>query len=170
MDVLSSHIMEEEMNYNLSDFLQRMRETPHGYEEEHYDEVTFKNYERFSNLEEHRDYYQQIKVCKAILNDIKNQSPFILRMEKYCPGVGGLTLEDILKIRYDPEGESYIIYTDGSQYDIYEGDIRFIYPSIVDIPDSSEYEVVIEDSSVYVYHRFTSDLPFRVFGLAEAEE
>jgi hypothetical protein len=168
--VLDSTYMEERTTYDIEDFLKKARERPHQNEEEPYHEATFRNYLRFSNLEENKDYYQQIKVLKAILNDIRSQSPFISKMEKYCPGISGLTVDDILKLRYNPEQESYVVYADENQYEIYEDDIRFIYPSITDVPDSYEYEVVIEDSSVYVYHRFATDPPFRVFGLAEAAE
>ena len=157
------------MIYNIEDFIQKARERGPFQEEELYDETVFRNYQKFSNLEEYTDYYQQIKVCKAILNDIRNQSFFVSRMERYCQGIAELPIEDIMKIRYNPEDEAYIIYADGKQYEIYEDDVRFIYPSITDIPDSSEYEVVIEDSSVYVYNKYTADPPFRVFGFAEAE-
>ncbi len=160
----------EEAPYDLEAFIQKAKERSPTHTEESYDAAAFRNYQKFSNLEEHKDYYQQIKVLKAILNDIKNQSPFVLKMDKYCPGITDVTVEEIIKLRYNPERESYIIYADSVQYEIYEDDIRFIYPSLADIPDSYEYEVVIEDSSVYVYHRFTTDPPFRVFGAVSAEE
>lgn len=162
--------MDKEVPYDLEAFIQKAKERTPAPTEEVYDVAAFRNYQKFSNLEEYKDYYQQIKVLKAILNDIKNQSPFVLKMEKYCPGIMEVTLEEIIKLRYSPERESYIIYADSVQYEIYEDDIRFIYPSIVDVPDSYEYEVVIEDSSVYVYNRFTTDPPFRVFGVVSAEE
>lgn len=162
--------MEEKALYNLEDFIQRARERRPVYEEEPYDEQTFRNYKRFSNLEEYKDYYQQIKICKAILDDIKNASAYVSKIEKYCPGICELTSTEVAKIRYNPEQEAYIVYANGIQYEIYEGDIRFIYPSIVDVPDSFEYEVVVEDSSVYVYNKFTTEPPFRVFGLVEAAE
>jgi hypothetical protein len=168
--VFNSEHMEERTTYDIEEFLRKAREREHYYEEEPYHGATFRNYLRFSNLEENKDYYQQIKILKAILSDIKNQSPFISKMEKYCPGISRLSVDDILKLRYNPEQESYIVYADGNQYEIYEDDIRFIYPSITDVPDSYEYDIVIEDSSVYVYHRFATDPPFRVFGLAEAAE
>ena len=162
--------MEEKMICNIEEFLQRARERAPVQPEEHYDETTFKNYMKFSNLEEHKDYYQQIKVCKVILRDIKNQSAYTGKLEQYCSGLRNVSIDDITKIRYNPEDEAYIIYTGRNQYEIYEDDIRFIYPSITDVPDSFEYEVVLEDSSVYVYNRFTNDPPFRVFGAAEAAE
>ncbi|KYK35721.1 MAG: hypothetical protein HXS46_06625 [Theionarchaea archaeon] len=162
--------MEEMMIFEIEDFIQKARERSPVHTEESFDARTFRNYLRFSNLEEHKDYYQQIKVCKTILNDIRNQSSYLSKMEQYCPEIGSVSIEDIEKIRYNAEEESYVIYADGSRHEIYEDDIRFIYPSIVDIPDSFEYEVVLEDSSVYVYNKFTADPPFRVFGVAEAAE
>ena len=162
--------MEEKVIYDIEDFIERARKRRPPHEEEHYDETTFKNYAKFTQLEEYKDYYQQIRICKAILNDIKNQTPFVLKMEQYAQGIRHILIGDITKIRYSPESEAYIVYANGNQYEIYEDDIRFIYPSIADVPDSYEYEVVIEDSSVYVYNKFTTDPPFRVFGLAEAAE
>lgn len=162
--------MKEKVIYDIETFIQKARERGITHEEEPYDEQTFRNYVKFSHLEEYKDYYQQIRVCKAILNDIKNQSHFVSKMEQYSPGITELSLDSVTKIRYNPEEEAYIIYADGIQYEIYEDDIRFIYPSIADVPDSFEYEVVLEDSSVYVYNKFTSDPPFRVFGLFEAAE
>lgn len=159
----------EELIYDMEAFLQRAREHKHEHDVESYEDTTFRNYEKFSNLEEYDDYYQQIKVCKAILNDIKSQSPYVLKMGKYCPEISELVIEDVTKIRYNAEEEAYIVYARGTEYEIYEGDIRFIYPSLAEVPDSSEYEVVIEDSSVYVYNKFTSDPPFRVLGFAEAD-
>lgn len=158
------------MEYDLEEFIRKARGRQTEYEEPPYDETTFRNFRRFSNLEEYHDYYQQIKVCKAILNDIRSKSHFLSKMEKYSPGVAALSIEDIIKVRYSAEEESYIIYTDGTTFDIYEDDIKYIYPSIVDVPDSYEFEVVIDDSSVYVYNKFTADQPFRVFGAAEAAE
>ena len=158
----------DEKVIDIEDFVHRARERQPAHEEEPYDEISFKNYQKFANLEEYKDYYQRIKVCKAILNDIKNQSPFVIKMEKYSPGIQDVPITDISKIRYNPEEEAYIVVANGGQYEIYEDDIRFIYPSIADVPDSHEYEVVIEDSSVYVYNKFTADPPFRVFGVAEA--
>jgi hypothetical protein len=160
--------MKEKVIYDIEEFIQKARERGITYQEEHYDEHAFRNYVKFSHLEEYKDYYQQIRVCKAILNDIKNQSCFVLKMDQYSPGIAGLSVDDITRIRYYPEEEAYIVYANGCQYEIYEDDMRFIYPSIADIPDSHDYEVVIEDSSVYVYNRFTADPPFRVFGVAEA--
>lgn len=162
--------MEEKMIYDIEDFIQKARERKPTSREESHAERTFRTYVRFSNLEEQKDYYQQIKVCKAILNDIRHQSVYVSKMEKFCPEIGGLTVEDIDKIRYNPEQESFIIHADGNQYELYEDDIRFIYPSIVDIPDSFEYEVVLENASIYVYNRFTADPPTRVYGFAAAEE
>ncbi|MBU7015665.1 MAG: hypothetical protein HXS52_00320 [Theionarchaea archaeon] len=162
--------MEKDVEYDLDEFIRKARRRSAEYEEQPYDETTFRNYRRFSNLEEHEDYYQQIKVCKAILNDIRSRSHFLSKMEKYSPGISSLSIEDVAKIRYSSENESYIVYADGTEFDIYEDDMKFIYPSIVDIPDSYEFEVVIEDSSVYVYNKFTADQPFRVFGAAEAAE
>jgi hypothetical protein len=162
--------MKERIIFDLEEFIEQAKERQPEYRKEHYDRIAYKNYEKFSDLEEHTDYYKQIKVCKAILSDIKNDTPFVYKMEQYCPGITQLSITDISKIRFNPEQESYIIYANGHQYEIYEGDIRFIYPSIVDVPDSFEYEAVIEDSSVYVYHRFTNELPFKVYGLAEAAE
>ena len=160
--------MDEKVLYDIEDFISRARERHPEHEEDHYDETTYRNYQKFSSLEEHKDYYQQIKVCKAILSDIKNQTSFVLKMEKYSPGICHLSSGDVARIRYNAEDEAYIVFANGVQYEIYEGDIRFIYPSIVDVPDSYEYEVVIEDSSVYVYNKYTADPPFRVFGVAEA--
>ncbi|MBU7033501.1 MAG: hypothetical protein HXS53_13295 [Theionarchaea archaeon] len=158
--------MEEEMTYDIEEFLRKARERPVEPKEEPTDLATQKNFAKFSNLEEHTDYYQQVRVCKAILNDIRKKSLFVSKMERYTPGIGNLSIEDIIKIRYNAEDESYIIYAHEGEYDIYEGDIRFIYPSIGDIPDSYEYEVVYDDSSVYVYNKFTADPPFKVFGIA----
>ncbi len=168
--LFSSHYMEEKMIYDIEDFIQKARERTPARSEEPYDESAFKTYLRFSNLEEPENYYQQIKVCKAILNDIRYQSFYVLKMAKYCPKIDSLTIENIDRIRYNPERESYIIYAHSNQYEIYEDDVRFIYPSLVDVPDSFEYEVVLEDSSVYVYNRFTADPPFRVYGAEAAEE
>jgi hypothetical protein len=162
--------MEKDVEYDLEEFIRRARRRQTEYEELPYDETAFRNYKKFSNLEEYTDYYQQIKVCKAILNDIRSRSPFLSKMEKYSPGIGALSIEDVVKIRYNAEEESYIVYTGGTEYDIYEDDVKFIYPSIVDVPDSYEYEIVIEDSSVYVYNKFTAEQPFRVFGAAEVAE
>lgn len=162
--------MKKRIIFDLEEFIEKAKERQPDYREVQYDRVTFKNYQKFSDLEEYNDYYKQIKICKTILSDIKNNTPFVYKMEKYCPGIIQLSITDISKIRFDSEQESYIIYANGHKYEIYEGDIRFIYPTIVDVPDSFEYEAVIEDSSVYVYHRFTNDLPFRVYGLAEAAE
>lgn len=170
MEPIVWYPMEEKVIYNLEDFIQKARERRPVHKEEPYDEQPFRNYQRFSNLEEHKDYYQQIKICKAILNDIKNASAYIPKLEKYCPGIREVAITDVTKIRYNPEQEAYIVYANGIQYEIYEGDIRFIYPSIVDVPDSFEYEVVLEDSSVYVYNKFTAEPPFRVFELAELAE
>ena len=156
--------MEEKMIYDIEEFLRKARERTTGYPEEPPQITAQRNYERFSNLEEHKDYYQQIKVCKAIFNDIRNQSPYVLKMNQYSPGISNLSIDDIIKIRYNAEDESYIIYTPHETLEIYEGDIRFIYPSIGDIPDSFEYEIVYEDSSVYVYNRFTRDPAFKIFG------
>ncbi|MBU7023850.1 MAG: hypothetical protein HXS40_06750 [Theionarchaea archaeon] len=162
--------MERDVEYDLEEFIRKARRRQPEYEELPYDETAFRNYRKFSNLEEHTDYYQQIKVCKAILNDIRSRSHFLSKMEKYSPGIGALSIEDVVKIRYNAEEESYIVYADGTEFDIYEDDVKFIYPSIADVPDSYEYEIVIEDSSVYVYNKFTADQPFRVFGAAEAAE
>ncbi|MGD2250969.1 MAG: hypothetical protein PVF58_21435 [Candidatus Methanofastidiosia archaeon] len=162
--------MKEGIIFDLEEFIEQAKERQPKYHKEQYDRVTYRNYEKFSDLEEYTDYYKQIRVCKAILSDIKNSTPFVYKMEQYCPGVTKLSITDISKIRFNPEQESYIIYANGHKYEIYEGDIRFIYPSIMDVPDSFEYEAVIEDSSVYVYHRFTNELPFKVYGLAEAVE
>jgi hypothetical protein len=157
--------MEEKMIYDIEEFLRKAKERPVEQKEEPTDMATQRNYARFSNLEEHKDYYQQIRVCKAMLNDIRKKSLFVSKMEQYTPGISDLSIEDIIKIRYNAEDESYIIYAHEREYDIYEGDIRFIYPSIGDIPDSYEYEVVYDDSSVYVYNKFTADPPFKVFGV-----
>lgn len=162
--------MEDELTYDIEEFLSRARERRSQFEEEPYDDTTLRAYARFSNIEDHDDYYQQVKVCKAILSDIRARSSYVTKMERYCPHISALTSGDITKIRYNPEDEAYIIYAQGAQYEIYEDDVRFIYPSIADIPDSYEYEVVIEDSSVYVYNKFTADPPFRVFGAPDEAE
>jgi hypothetical protein len=156
--------MEEKMIYDIEEFLKKAKERSTEFKDQLPDITTQRNYEKFSNLEEHKDYYQQIKVCKAMFNDIRKKSPYVSKMDHYSSGIGGLSIDDIIKIRYNAEDESYSIYTHDHTYEIYEGDIRFIYPSIGDIPDSFEYEVVYEDSSVYVYNRFTTDPRFRVFG------
>jgi hypothetical protein len=162
--------MEEKMIYDLEEFLKEAKERSTEHKELPADVITQRNYEKFSNLEEHKDYYQQIKVCKAMFNDIRKNSPYVAKMDHYSPGIGGLSIDDIIKIRYNAEDESYIIYAHHQTYEIYEGDIRFIYPSIGDIPDSFEYEVVYEDSSVYVYNRFTTDPRFKVFGASQPDE
>lgn len=152
--------MPEELD--IESFLERMHQTESVVQNEEYDLTEYLNYKKFSNLEEHHDYWLEIKICKIILNDIKSRSSFLEKLNKYCEGIKNLHFKDVAKIRYDAEEESYIIFACERRYEVYEDDLRFVYPKIIDVPDAAEYEVAIENGGVLVFNKFTDDPAFKV--------
>ena len=144
-------------------FIEKMQQREIVHKEEEYDLTEYLNFKRFANLDEHHDYWFEIKICKIILNDIKTRSYYLEKLNRYCEGVKDLNFSDVRKIRYDSEGESYIIFTDNGQHEIYEDDLRFVYPTIVDVPDAAEYEVALENGGVLVYNKFTDSPAMRVY-------
>ena len=67
--------------------------------------------------------------CRLIFLDIKNRTVYLKRMEKYCEGIQDLKPAEIKNIRYDDEFQEYVIRSkNGERYEIYEDNLRFIYP------------------------------------------
>ena len=147
---------------DIEGFLARMNTTEPMSQTEEFDLTEYLNYKKFANLEEHRDYWMEIRICKIILNDIKSHSTFLEKLSRYCEGIKSLNFSDVKKIRYDAEEESYIVYTHDREYEIYEDDLRFVYPRIIDVPDAAEYEVAIENGGVFVFNKYTEDPPYKV--------
>jgi len=153
-------LMPEELD--IESFLEKLRQKEAVSPREDFDLTAYLNYKKFAHIEQPRDYWLEIKICKIILNDIKNRSSFLEKLNKYCEGIKNISFSDVKKIRYDAEGESYVIFANNGEYEVYEDDLRFVYPTIIDVPDAAEYEVVIENSGVFVYNKYTDEPALRV--------
>ncbi|MCK4247726.1 MAG: hypothetical protein KAT49_03495 [Methanomicrobia archaeon] len=100
--------------------------------------VVRQHYEKFSHVEELQGYYTHVMFCRLIFLDIKNRTTYLKKMEKYCEGIQNLKLEEIRNVRYNDEFQEYVILSDnGERYEIYEDNLRFIYPMFFKIQEAN---------------------------------
>ncbi|MCD6127237.1 hypothetical protein J7J18_00830 [bacterium] len=133
-DVVVGSIVEilQKLQERKKEIIEEIKETKEFYrEQEEQKTILRRNYEKFSHIEELQNYYTQVMFCRLIFLDIKNRTIYLKKMERYCEGIQNLNADDILSIRYNDEYQEYVILSkNGKRYEIYEDNLRFIYPML----------------------------------------
>ncbi len=117
-----------------------------------------KKYDKFAYVEELQNYYTRVMFCRLIYLDIKNSTIYHEKMEKYCEGIRELDAKEIENIRYNDEYREYVILTkNGERYELYEDNLRFIYPMFFRMPninmafDGEEFVIYDVDAQEYPF-------------------
>ena len=107
-------------------------------------------YHRFLEPERGEQYYRTVTICKLLYQDIAHgcENPLL---RKYAPGIEGIDISTLKKIRFDAEAEEYVIYSTDGEIRIYKGDIAYIYPFYCQVPDAAEYDIAYEGEEVFSY-------------------
>ena len=121
-----------------------------------------RQYERFTDLDPEESYYRIVSVCKLLYRDLASGASRA-HLERYAPGIAGLDVSALVRIRYDAEAEEYVILAKGAEYRIYRGDIRYLYPLYCIVPDAAEYELAYDGEDVVSYSLISDTDPIPVF-------
>ncbi|MCK4246996.1 MAG: hypothetical protein KAX04_00490 [Methanomicrobia archaeon] len=152
-DVIVGDIVEilQKLQERKKEIIKEVKETSDFYQEQEKQKtVVRRHYEKFSHLEELQGYYTQIMFCRLIFLDIKNRTSYLKRMEKYCEGIQDLKPTEIKNIRYNDEFQEYVIRSkNGKRYEIYEDNLRFIYPMFFKV---QETDVAFDGEKFVVYN------------------
>jgi hypothetical protein len=109
-----------------------------------------RKYEKFSRMEELESYYTRVMFCRLIYLDITKRTAYLEKIAKYCEGIQDLAPEDIKTIRYHDEFQEYVILSsNGKRYEIYEDNLRFIYPMFFKI---QEADLAFDGEKFVVYN------------------
>ena len=109
-----------------------------------------RKYEKFSHVEELENYYTRVMFCRLIYLDITKRTTYLEKIAKYCEGIQDIAPEDIKNIRYNDEFQEYVIQSsNGKRYEIYEDNLRFIYPMFFKV---QEADVAFDGEKFVVYN------------------
>ena len=101
-------------------------------------------------MEELQGYYTRVMFCRLIFLDIENRTTYLKKMEKYCEGIQDLNSGEIRNIRYNDEFQEYVILSNnGKRYEIYEDNLRFIYPMFFKV---QEADIAFDGEKFIVYN------------------
>ncbi|MHC1609962.1 MAG: hypothetical protein ACXQS3_07115 [Candidatus Methanofastidiosia archaeon] len=119
-------------------------------------------YSSFLNLDKGEQYYRNVTICKLIYYDLCNKTNLHL-LSQYAPGIENIDQKDILKVRFYPKYEEFVIFTKDKTYTIYKGDIQYIYRFYCQVPDIQEFELVYDGDGVFTFSKFNDEDKIPVF-------
>jgi hypothetical protein len=153
---------------DISEILEHIKtHTPEGRSIEEYipEEDAYERRRRYRLIREDKrpeSYYRNVAICKMLYSDLLHRTN-LTRLEKYAPGISSVEPSDIIKIRYVPDEEDFVIRTHKGTFRIYRADVQYLYPLYCHVRDNTEFELAYEDDTVITYHIFDDTGAIDVF-------
>ncbi|RZN46195.1 hypothetical protein EF808_05930 [archaeon] len=153
---------------DISEIIEHIKNhTPEGRTIEQYvpEDDAFEYRRRYRLIREDKrpeNYYRNVAICKMLYSDLVHGTN-LTRLEKYAPGISSVDPEDVVRIRYLPEDEDFVIRTTHDTFRIYKGDVQYIYPLYCHVRDNTEFELAYEDDRVITFHIFDDTGAIDVF-------